>query len=83
MYLAVPGLLVICFFIVSLLGYLLKPFLKGKTGMEMLAFSILLVLTGFVFIYIDLTQHSIFLCVIGLFIVLMGFSIGVISFLFK
>ncbi|WP_026673715.1 hypothetical protein [Alkalihalobacterium bogoriense] len=52
-----------------------------KSETEMIAFSILLVLTGFVFYYID--SHGMFGFYIGLGLVLVGFFLGSMRFLFK
>ncbi|MDG5789624.1 hypothetical protein QA612_19385 [Evansella sp. AB-P1] len=70
-------LLILSLFISFLLFYIYN---EVKSGTEIIAFSILMVFTGFVF-YID--QHGMFGYFFGLGLVLVGFFLGSMRFLFK
>lgn len=52
-----------------------------RSGTDIIAFSILMVFSGFVFYFID--QHGLFGYFIGLGLVLVGFFLGSMRFLFK
>ncbi|UCZ55051.1 hypothetical protein LGQ02_10135 [Bacillus shivajii] len=71
-------LLILSLFISFVLLYIYN---EEKSGTEIIAFSILMVFTGFVFYYID--QHGMFGHFIGLGLVLVGFFLGGMRFLFK
>ncbi|WP_078554355.1 hypothetical protein [Bacillus alkalicellulosilyticus] len=77
------GIYILILIILSLVisFFLFMIYNVEKSGTEIIAFSILMVFTGFVFYYID--QHGMFGHFIGLGLVLVGFFLGSMRFLYK
>ncbi|WP_100407694.1 hypothetical protein [Bacillus solitudinis] len=74
------GLLVISLIAGVFLSYFIRPKLQDKSVTEIMSFSILLVISGFGFVFLNL--NSIF-SVVGLTLFIIGFFTGTISFLLK
>ncbi|GAA0343540.1 hypothetical protein GCM10008967_37500 [Bacillus carboniphilus] len=75
------GLLVVCLIIIIIFTLVFKKFLERKSLIEMLVFSILLVLSGGVFLFEPHLDNE--FLVIPYAIILIGFLTGVFSFFFK
>lgn len=73
-------MIVTCIVIVVVVGFALRPILKGKSNIEIITFSILLVVSGFSLYYIDSNN---FVGLTGLGLIFIGLFTGVLSFVAK
>ena len=75
--------LILCIIVISLVGYFLRDLLRGKSGVEMILLAILIFMAGFAVYSYSTDFYSSLLISIGIILMILGFLIGILSFLLK